>query len=161
MEVMTIVNAFDIGMLSDKVDIFSCNMRAIHKGKIDPLLVCLNPIQDPAIPEFISVQHLHPHLQQRGGVGLLMVEIIPDEFYGISMIQEHPDKLEGTAGTGVLVIGRHIVIDHQYGLFAIVPLPGREEAGGLAVIGLKRKLFCPLLLQLFEIFYLIFLQTAV
>ena len=82
MEIMAVINDFDVCVLLQKVHIFRCNMGPVQVCKINFILIFHNPVPYSRLV-FGSIKNLDSHLLKGGGIWFFMKEIISQEFYRV------------------------------------------------------------------------------
>ena len=134
-------------------------MRTIQISDCNVIAVISEPIPDLHLI-LRSVEHFDSHLLERRRVRLLMHEVITEEFYDKSLLDEHLQILKRRLGTGILVVGRHIVVNDKNNRLALTALTCAERIRIAIILTLLLKLLCPLFLKLLGVCNLITLESG-
>ena len=89
-----------------------------------------------------------------------MEEIISDKFDIKALLEEHLNVLVGGLGSGILIPGRHIMIDYRYTRLILRAVSCGKRIRIACIYGLKLKLRRPLCPELILIDQLITLKPA-
>ena len=157
-KVGSMVDDLHIRMVADVIDVACRDVRTAEIGDPDEGAVPLDPAPDVRL-ELRTIEHLDAELLERGGVRLLMGEVVAEELHAPALTQEELHILIVQLTAGILIPGRYIVVDHQHAWPVLTTLTGVKRVRVAIIDTLLPKLGRPLLAELLLVHDLIMLQA--